>query len=152
MNLDNTGVTSASPIPMLPPQRAKMSGKIFGGGGWIRTTEAKRNRFTVCPLWPLGNASGYEIIKNGAGGRIRTPDLLITNQLLYRLSYTSTWVTHCPATALIITALFQNVKYFLKLFLSCFDFILLRRILPFRSGKQALLSEPIQQKRGCQGG
>jgi hypothetical protein len=26
----------------------------------------------------------------GAGGRIRTPDLLITNQLLYRLSYTST--------------------------------------------------------------
>ena len=28
----------------------------------------------------------YEI---GAGGRIRTPDLLITNQLLYRLSYTS---------------------------------------------------------------
>ena len=29
--------------------------------------------------------------ENGAGGRIRTPDLLITNQLLYRLSYTSTW-------------------------------------------------------------
>ena len=27
----------------------------------------------------------------GAGGRIRTPDLLITNQLLYRLSYTSVW-------------------------------------------------------------
>ena len=29
----------------------------LGGGGWIRTTEAKRNRFTVCPLWPLGNSS-----------------------------------------------------------------------------------------------
>ena len=27
--------------------------------------------------------------KSGAGRRIRTPDLLITNQLLYRLSYTS---------------------------------------------------------------
>ena len=26
----------------------------------------------------------------GAGGRTRTPDLLITNQLLYQLSYTST--------------------------------------------------------------
>jgi hypothetical protein len=26
---------------------------------------------------------------SGAGGRTRTPDLLITNQLLYRLSYTS---------------------------------------------------------------
>ena len=28
-------------------------------------------------------------IKLEAGGRIRTPDLLITNQLLYQLSYTS---------------------------------------------------------------
>ena len=27
---------------------------------------------------------------DGAGGRTRTPDLLITNQLLYQLSYTST--------------------------------------------------------------
>ena len=27
--------------------------------------------------------------QGGAGGRTRTPDLLITNQLLYRLSYTS---------------------------------------------------------------
>ena len=30
---------------------------------------------------------------DGAGGRIRTPDLLITNQLLYRLSYTSGFLT-----------------------------------------------------------
>ena len=35
--------------------------------------------------------------KVGAGRRIRTPDLLITNQLLYRLSYTSA----IPATAII---------------------------------------------------
>ena len=28
----------------------------FGGSGWIRTTEVVDNRFTVCPLWPLGNA------------------------------------------------------------------------------------------------
>ena len=27
----------------------------FGGSGWIRTTEGKANRFTVCPLWTLGN-------------------------------------------------------------------------------------------------
>ncbi len=26
-----------------------------GGEGRIRTSEAYRNRFTVCPLWPLGN-------------------------------------------------------------------------------------------------
>ena len=28
---------------------------IVGGGWWIRTTESNANRFTVCPLWPLGN-------------------------------------------------------------------------------------------------
>ena len=44
---------------------------LLGGGRWIRTIEGIASRFTVCP------------------GRIRTPDLLITNQLLYRLSYTS---------------------------------------------------------------
>lgn len=26
-----------------------------GGGWWIRTTEGVASRFTVCPLWPLGN-------------------------------------------------------------------------------------------------
>ncbi len=30
----------------------------------------------------------------GAGGRIRTPDLLITNQLLYQLSYTSKYISN----------------------------------------------------------
>ena len=28
---------------------------LFGGSGWIRTIEVTDNRFTVCPLWPLGN-------------------------------------------------------------------------------------------------
>ena len=28
---------------------------LFGGGGWIRTTVGIASRFTVCPLWPLGN-------------------------------------------------------------------------------------------------
>ena len=28
-----------------------------GGGRWIRTIEVVDNRFTVCPLWPLGNPS-----------------------------------------------------------------------------------------------
>ena len=27
-----------------------------GGGRWIRTTEGIASRFTVCPLWPLGNS------------------------------------------------------------------------------------------------
>ena len=29
---------------------------FFGGRGWIRTIEAESSRFTVCPLWPLGNS------------------------------------------------------------------------------------------------
>ena len=57
-----------------------------GGGGWIRTTESVANRFTVCPLWPLGNSSIIisNLILYGAGDRNRTYNLLITNQLLYR--------------------------------------------------------------------
>ena len=65
---------------------------LFSGGGrWIRTTEGIASRFTVCPLWPLGNSPILNCVvkRGGAGGRIRTPDLLITNQLLYLLSYTS---------------------------------------------------------------
>ena len=36
----------------------KLTNKIvrqLGGSGWIRTTVGTANRFTVCPLWPLGN-------------------------------------------------------------------------------------------------
>ena len=51
---------------------------FVGGGSWIRTSEVCDNRFTVCPLWPLGNSP----IKYGAGERSRTINLLITNQLL----------------------------------------------------------------------
>ena len=56
----------------------------IGGGRWIRTIESWANRFTVCPLWPLGNSS-----TNGAGNRNWTHNLLITSQLLYQLSYAS---------------------------------------------------------------
>ena len=46
----------------------------------------------------------YEI---GAGGRIRTPDLLITNQLLYQLSYTSV----CSRMRFSIPAVASFVKH-----------------------------------------
>ena len=83
-----------------PPERVDLvkkdlvgrQGLFSGGRGWIRTIEARSNRFTVCPLWPLGNSPRFNFLPskiNGAGGRTRTPDLLITNQLLYQLSYTS---------------------------------------------------------------
>ena len=41
---------------------AKYVRTLFGGGRWIRTTEVTDNRFTVCPLWPLGN-SPIQIMK-----------------------------------------------------------------------------------------
>ena len=40
---------------------------------------------------------------DGAGGRIRTPDLLITNQLLYQLSYTSRGNVNSSAATFILT-------------------------------------------------
>ena len=89
--------------------------KIQDGEGRIRTSEGWADRFTVCSLWPLGNLpeilgktrplkpvkhltlnlqrrtleSPLQLFKTGAGKGTRTPDLLITNQLLYQLSYAS---------------------------------------------------------------
>ena len=38
-------------------EKALAKASAFSGGGWwIRTTEVSDNRFTVCPLWPLGNS------------------------------------------------------------------------------------------------
>ena len=36
--------------------RPQGSVSCYGGGSWIRTSEVSDNRFTVCPLWPLGNS------------------------------------------------------------------------------------------------
>ncbi len=79
---------SRTPTPMaLDPKssasaNSATSAHFFGGGWWIRTTEVDDNRFTVCPLWPLGKSS--VLILHGAGDRNRTYNLLITSQLLYR--------------------------------------------------------------------
>ena len=53
-------------------------------------SKAKPADLQSVPFGHLGTPP-YEVAKEkgGAGGRIRTPDLLITNQLLYQLSYTS---------------------------------------------------------------
>ena len=87
--------------------------QIQDGEGRIRTSEGWADRFTVCSLWPLGNLPFFWVnycplksvpqpssdadnqsfsnqsVKTGAGKGTRTPDLLITNQLLYQLSYAS---------------------------------------------------------------
>ena len=43
--------------PSSTTEKGTLLGAFFcGGGWWIRTTEVSDNRFTVCPLWPLGNS------------------------------------------------------------------------------------------------
>ena len=56
----------------------------MGEGGF----EPPKSLTTDLQSAPFGH-SGTPPYSIGAGGRIRTPDLLITNQLLYQLSYTS---------------------------------------------------------------
>ena len=65
---------------------------------WWRRMDSNHRRhsqqiYSLSPLatWVLLHIQLGAGEKGGAGGRIRTPDLLITNQLLYRLSYTSVW-------------------------------------------------------------
>ncbi len=41
--------------PNVSPEMTKFGLFVFGGQGWIRTTEVVDGRFTVCSLWPLGN-------------------------------------------------------------------------------------------------
>ena len=56
----------------------------------------RRHCQQIYSLSPLATREFPHILfaRGGAGGRTRTPDLLITNQLLYRLSYTS--IFHRP--------------------------------------------------------
>ena len=74
---------------------------IAGKWWWGKDSNLRssRNGFTVRPLWPLGNPTIFvfqatlntwlilpSVLKDGAGCRNRTGDLLITSQLLYQLS------------------------------------------------------------------
>ena len=76
------------------PKRKKISSRrkrLLDIWWWMVDSNHRRHRQQIYSLSPLATReipqiNGYEI---GAGGRIRTPDLLITNQLLYQLSYTS---------------------------------------------------------------
>ena len=50
-------------------KRVQVCTLFFGGRWWIRTTEVVDNRFTVCPLWPLGKPPISTCRNRGAGGR-----------------------------------------------------------------------------------
>ena len=61
----------------------------MGGDGF----EPPKALLTDLQSAPFGHSGippySFPVKLGGAGGRTRTPDLLITNQLLYQLSYTS---------------------------------------------------------------
>ena len=72
---------------------------------------------------PFGH-SGNPPYQIGAGGRIRTPDLLITNQLLYQLSYTSEFSFHSCIHSLISSAyiIYHILHHLSTLFSNFFNF------------------------------
>ena len=56
----------SNPPPENPYQKKDviLRRRLFSGGGrWIRTTEVTDNRFTVCPLWPLGNSPIFSSLR-----------------------------------------------------------------------------------------
>ena len=59
-------VMSPTSFQTAPPRDIKllyfMKIHKINGWRWIRTTEAICSRFTVCPLWPLGNPSIWYLI------------------------------------------------------------------------------------------
>ena len=67
------------------PRRSNDRREYLVGDGGFEPPKALPADLQSVPFGHSGNPP-YSL---GAGGRIRTPDLLITNQLLYQLSYTS---------------------------------------------------------------
>ena len=127
------------------PKRQKRLG-FSGGRGWIRTIEAKQQQIYSLPPLATRELSHIKfklavLIEGvlGAGGRTRTPDLLITNQLLYQLSYTSS-----AATIGILAQASKNVKCFFE-FLLKFFFCLKSTISTFM--QSALTSLTAQNKK-----
>ena len=55
----------------------------FVGRDGFEPPKVKTSRFTVCPIWPLWYLPDGLVKGFGADGGIRTPDQLITNQLLW---------------------------------------------------------------------
>lgn len=67
-------------------------------GAGFEPAKLSRQIYSLIPLANSGTPPSQALYapvtsKSGAGGRNRTPDLLITSQLLYQLSYAS---SHSP--------------------------------------------------------
>ena len=76
----------------------------IGGGRWIRTTEVIDSRFTVCPLWPLGNSPIMTVTERRATFRYyclmcAQPSSALTLTVYARLGLTLTVEKPLPANA-----------------------------------------------------
>ena len=82
------------------------TGVLVGEGGF----EPPKSATTDLQSAPFGHSGTlpYEV---GAGGRTRTPDLLITNQLLYQLSYTSVFNSSTARVSLSEKRRLVNTKF-----------------------------------------
>ncbi len=83
---------------------------MVGEGGF----EPPKSLTTDLQSAPFGHSGTLPYY--GAGGRTRTPDLLITNQLLYQLSYTSTFSCSniIPYRIGFVNSFYQNPIFVLK--------------------------------------
>ena len=89
--------------------------------------EPSKSSTTDLQSAPFGHSGTppYEIV--GAGGRTRTPDLLITNQLLYQLSYTSACVSSAAMISLpegrgFVKRFLRKRSVFLAQILDCYPY------------------------------
>ena len=98
--------------------------------------------------------TGMHPVFIGAGERIRTPDRLITNQLLYRLSYASAWILFSSAT-LTTNALsswmrnFQHYPWNLEKTALLYGFVHLRQqFQPQNPGQTAFFQQKLKRPPG----
>ena len=99
--------------------------RMVEGGGF----EPPKSMTTDLQSVPFGHSGNlpYSITSfNGAGGRTWTPDLLITNQLLYQLSYTSKFsfrscIHSLISSAYIIYHILHHLSTLFSIFFNFFE-------------------------------
>ena len=108
------------PDPRQKKNRPLYSDRFLVGEGGFEPPKAKPADLQSVPF----GHSGIPPYEFGAGGRTWTPDLLITNQLLYQLSYTSEFSFRSCIHSLISSAyiIYHILHHLSTLFSNFFNF------------------------------
>ena len=88
-NVPDKTVETAIQFPYLHKKKLAAKGYQLVEEGGFEPPKRDATDLQSAPFGHSGTPPYKSLIHCGAGGRTRTPDLLITNQLLYQLSYTS---------------------------------------------------------------